>query len=485
MENDTVNSPADRLVSDIEIRRAQAKTFRGFCVTYLAHHFNQDPSDYFDVMCKEIGDYDIKRLEVIGFRGCSKSTTASLAFVLWAALEHPDLYPFIIMLADTQAQASINSASVQHELRDNELILKDYGHLKYKRIDDPSPEPTLEGEDEWQAMNCVLDNGVRILARSRGQKIRGLKHRQHRPSVIIADDVEDLDWVRTQENRDKTDKWMRGNVLPSIDENKGRMIIIGNWLHGDGLMARLKATGIFKVLEFPLLRDGPGTEIERCTWKAKYPTQAAIDAKRAELGEIGFRREMLLQVVPEEGQDVMPEDIHYYVDLPFDDGNHVAHGVDLAISTKESADCTAIVSGEVAWPDGYIDIYVLPHPINRRMTFNQTMDTLDNVRKSSKMSSEFFVEAIAYQQVAIEEMERRAFSVQAMRPMKDKRARLRVAARYIKNGTVKFPRKGCEELITQVLGFGIEKHDDMVDALVYLILGLVGEGISPQKVDFI
>jgi hypothetical protein len=90
------------------------------------------------------------------------------------------------------------------------------------------------------------------------------------------------------------------------------------------------------------------------------------------------------------------------------------------------------------------------------MNFSDTMDTLDNVRKSSNMSSEFFVEAVAYQQAAIEEMERRAFSVQAMHPIKDKRARLRVAARYIKNGTVKFPRKGCEQLLTQLLGFGRE-----------------------------
>ncbi len=37
----------------------------------------------------------------------------------------------------------------------------------------------------------------------------------------------------------------------------------------------------------------------------------AIDAKRKELGDIGFRREMLLQVVPKEGQDVLPEDITY------------------------------------------------------------------------------------------------------------------------------------------------------------------------------
>jgi predicted phage terminase large subunit-like protein len=101
------------------------------------------------------------------------------------------------------------------------------------------------------------------------------------------------------------------------------------------------------------------------------------------------------------------------------------------------------------------------------------------------MSSEFFVEAVAHQQVAIEEMEREAFTVQAMHPIKDKRARLRVAARYLKNGVLRFPRTGCEQLITQLLGFGIEKHDDAVDALVYLILGLVGEGIEEQKVHYV
>jgi hypothetical protein len=241
------DSQLEQLVNDPEIRRAAASTLKGFCLTYLPHHFPLDPSDFFDEMCRALEDGDIARLEMIGFRGCAKSTVASLALPLWAALEHPDKYPFIIMLADTRSQASINAASVQHELRNNDLILRDYGHLKYKRLDDPRPEPTLESDEDWQAMNCVLDNGVRILSRSRGQKVRGVKHRQHRPSLIVADDVEDLDWVRTQENRDKSDRWFRGNVLPSLDEATGRCIVIGNWLHTDGLMARLKNTGIFKV----------------------------------------------------------------------------------------------------------------------------------------------------------------------------------------------------------------------------------------------
>src|ERR1700678_2066935 len=45
------------------------------------------------------------------------------------------------------------------------------------------------------------------------------------------------------------------------------MVIIGNWLLTDGLMARLKNTGFFTVVEFPLLREGEGTAAEQCTWK--------------------------------------------------------------------------------------------------------------------------------------------------------------------------------------------------------------------------
>jgi hypothetical protein len=63
-------------------------------------------------------------------------------------------------------------------------------------------------------------------------------------------------------------------------------------------------------------------------------------------------------------------------------------------------------------------------------------------------------------------MERRAFSVEPMHPIKDKRARLRVATRYIKTGAAKFAH-----------------HD--VDALVYLILGLIHDCIAPQEISYV
>jgi hypothetical protein len=89
-----------------------------------------------------------------------------------------------------------------------------------------------------------------------------------------------------------------------------------------------------------------------------------------------------------------------------------------------------VVSGEITWPDGKLEIYIQPHPVIRHMTFSETMTALDNVRHSSVMSSEFFVQVVAYQQAAIEEMERPEFAVTPMHPIKDKRARLRVISKW-------------------------------------------------------
>jgi len=89
---------------------------------------------------------------------------------------------------------------------------------------------------------------------------------------------------------------------------------------------------------------------------------------------------------------------------------------------------------------------------------------------------------VAYQKAANDEMERKGLAVERMKATHDKRARLRVAAIYIKNGTVRFPRNGCEDLLIQLFGFGVEEHDDLVDALVYLILGLVNQGLQMEEV---
>ncbi len=54
-----------------------------------------------------------------------------------------------------------------------------------------------------------------------------------------------------------------------------------------------------------------------------------------------------------------------------------------------------------------------------------------------------------------------------------KEGRLQAVAALIELGTILFPEKGAEPLIEQILGFGTEKHDDLVDAFTILILQLL------------
>ena len=56
-----------------------------------------------------------------------------------------------------------------------------------------------------------------------------------------------------------------------------------------------------------------------------------------------------------------------------------------------------------------------------------------------------------------------------MKTFGDKRERLSIIAPLIENGTILFPKQGAEELIGQLVNFGIEKYDDLVDAFTMLV----------------
>jgi len=469
-----------------DTRRAMAKNLWGFAHAYLPGAMTRKHADFPHKMVKEIGDPRNRRLEILGFRSSAKSFYGSLALPLWSALEHPERYPFIVLVGDTFAQSSQTIANIKNELDHNFALKNDYGVVAGN---DPD-KWKLEGP-EWQKQNLLLSNGVRIIARSRGQKVRGLVHRYARPSLVVVDDPEDLDWVKTKENRDRSEEWILGEVIPGMEEREGKLLLIGNLLHADGLLARMKPR-MQKVLEYPLVQNYHGSDWqemwEHCTWKAKYPTRTALKNQAVLVGPISFSREYLLRIVAEEGQIIKPEDIHYYDDdrLPeYTASGLVGHGVDLAYSREKSADFTAVVSGAVLYVDGddiYASgktpkIFVWPDPYHKKVLLHQLIDYLKTVF-SRFGSSMFFVEANGPQKGMVDEIERALLPVKPMQPKGDQWARLQVIAQYIKNGTVLFPRTGCEELLQEVFGLGTEAHDDLVSGLCYMILGLVEAGLE-------
>ncbi len=466
------------------------KPFLGFCVLYLPHYLSLPPADFHPELLRLLSDHLVKFLSIIGFRGSAKSSYGSLASPLWMALENPELYPFIIIVNENRDQAIENIANIRKELENNELLRLDYGDMS----------EGISKQREWTKTGLLLKNGVRILGLSRGQRIRGRRHKEHRPSVVIIDDPEEKEKVEKKEYRDKTERWLRGEVMPAIEEMHARLIVEGNILHTDALMMRLKNDPIFTHRDYSLFNGEPVWA--NCTWKGKYPTQEALDAQKRKVRHTAWMREYLLKVIPPEGQVIKDEWIQYYDEIPqpvyeLDPSTKkqvlisnpilsAGVGTDLAISKKQTADCTTMVAAVMALKESRAHIFILQHPVNERLNFQETIaraKAQSNAIRTKYAAPMFFVEAVAYQQVAVEMMQAAGIPAQPVKVGSDKRARLLLAAPFIENGTVLFPKTGCEDLIAQLTGFGVEDHDDLTDGFVHLVLGInTQSGMQPLDV---
>ena len=57
-----------------------------------------------------------------------------------------------------------------------------------------------------------------------------------------------------------------------------------------------------------------------------------------------------------------------------------------------------------------------------------------------------------------------------MTPRSDKSARLSMISDKISRGIILFPKHGVDTLTSQLVNFGSEKHDDLVDALTMAVI---------------
>jgi predicted phage terminase large subunit-like protein len=274
------------------------------------------------------------------------------------------------------------------------------------------------------------------------------------------------------ETRDKVYRWFSGDLIPSGGQDS-RIIVAGNMLHKDSLIMRLKSnieggkmTGLFR--SYPLL-DGSGT----CLWPGKFPNEASIEAVRKKLGNYNsWMREYMLTILPEDDQLVPSEWIRYYDNIPSEDDasyRYTLASFDLAISQKDGADFTAgIIARVFGWRDT-LRIYILPHPINKRLNFPEQLAAIKTLSAQYKRRIKILIEANGYQRALPEQLVAEGYPVEGVQNLgSDKRARLSLATPLLKNGNVLFPKEGADTLIRQLVGFGAEKHDDLVDAFSML-----------------
>lgn len=138
-------------------------------------------------------------------------------------------------------------------------------------------------------------------------------------------------------------------------------------------------------------------------------------------------------------------------------------GVDLAISTKDDADYTAIVILE----QDKDNLLYVTDVVRVRATFNDVLATIQKMARKHNPRT-IAVEQVAYQVSVVQELLRRDpnLNVIGVKPKGDKVSRFGILEARYEQGLI-YHGNVPDYFEDELLSFPLGKHDDCVDALVY------------------
>jgi predicted phage terminase large subunit-like protein len=381
---------------------------------------------------------------------------------LWNAIFKKE--PLQVILSSSENTAEDILENIKAEIEENVLIYEDFGDLKTER---------------WRKDEIKLKNGAVIVSKGINSSIRGLRKREHRPTLVLLDDVMKDETAFSPSLREKLYRKFKRAILPL---GKDALIIVTNTiLHNDDLPSRL-----LKEIEEGRLPDWVGLRFSAITpsgaplWPSYWPLEK-LERKKLEIGSVHFATEYMNEPLSDEDRLFKEEWITYYdSELPPLEELQISVGVDPATG-KQHGDFSAIV---VVGKDKRGVIYVL-YTYIRKVSPTALMEELFRVYQQFKPRVIVF-EEVAFQEVfkkwILEEGSKRGLHlpVKGVKPKGSKEVRATALAPLMENGLLKF-KENQKELLEQLLTFPKGTHDDAVDALVYAVQGLEGSVLPIAK----
>lgn len=321
-ENDT---PAKQAA-----RKERGKTdLLYFFATYLPHYFSSEFGEFHEEW-QEITELEDQFALVGAPREHAKSTFFTLGNPVHKICYK--LKKFIWPCSDTHEQATAFSLQIKLEFEDNPRIKHDFGKLKTKNWSD----------DEFET-----SNGVMVMARGRGDKVRGIRYRQYRPDMAIFDDMENDETVENPRTTKKIINWIRGAVLGSLGKGYSA-IMVGNLFHPLSAISKLIAEEDeegrprYTSKVYDAILD-EGTPEERPLWPAAWPMERLM-RKKHDVGTYSFNKEMRNKVGTEDSP--FPEEtVSYYERIELLSVPLIyATGVDPASTSGSKSDFRSVVT---------------------------------------------------------------------------------------------------------------------------------------------
>ncbi len=229
-----------RQISDLR-RKTGLTSPLAFAQTYLSTHLKHKPSRMHRELCAMLQDVSHQRgarLAIAAPRGHAKSTIVSLAYILWCICYRTERY--IMLISNTLDQANDFLSQIKDVLQSNERLLEDFPEVCEQPASAPgSADPWAGvGARRWTRDEVVTRNDVRLTALGADPKFRGRRYKQHRPTLIVLDDVESEVEVRSDDQRRHKQEWFNKTVLKA-GTSATNVIVVGTILHYDALLANL------------------------------------------------------------------------------------------------------------------------------------------------------------------------------------------------------------------------------------------------------
>lgn len=510
-------------------RKLGAVDLEYFGRAYLAHYFvRKSPAFHGELdriwrdgvmkgknpttQAKEISRADGCRRAIEAPRGHAKSTTFTFKDSIHAAAYAYKHYE--IILSDSSEQAEGFLGDIKTEFEENVALREDFGELPGR---------------VWKASVILLANGVKIEAIGSGKKIRGRRHKQWRPDLIVCDDLENDENVNTAEQRKKLRNWFYKAVSKAGDTYTD-IVYIGTLLHFDALLANVANNPSYKTVKYRgVISFAENTELWDA-WEAIYTdltnekrqeeARAFYEAHEAEMlegtavlwkeklsyydlmviriseGEASFNSEIQNEPIDPESCTFQEEWFDFWDDegkqLPdFSDPRFVFIGAnDPSLGKNKKSDTSSIFALAKDTSTGYI--YVLIADIAKRKPDQIIEDAIEASRRLKRDYKrpyyQFGVETVQFQYYFAEIMRQKSAAIGEYLPIveinsvQNKDARIQSLQPFVKNGYVKFSKKH-KTLLKQMYEYPMGKNDDGPDGL-QMAVKLALEVKVGRKVDY-
>ena len=435
---------------------------------------SESPEFHYDI-AKNLMDKSHKQVNIIAPRGHAKSSIVGGVFPLWHIMfeKGPKL---IVLISRTQDHAVKLLGTIKDVLDYSSQFRQLFGYWG------------MNSARVWSKAEIELKDGTMIICKGTGQQLRGIKHGNQRPTLIILDDPEDENNTKTAEAMESNLRWLLQSAIPSLDPERGRIAIIGTPIHQRCIVETLKEMTGWRNLLYK-----PDLDNNKALWETWQPIDK-LRQKKTELESINrvsvFYREYMCEVVGDEDQLFRESYINYYDGSLFHDSsgnaflkitylNHsdtteerpvnVFMGVDPASSTRQTADFSTIVPVAI---DAEGNRFVLPYYRKRATPMSLAEAILEyfKIYKPEKVR----IESVGYQEMLREYVKVRCEESNMFipgleikeNPRNSKSMRLETMEPYFAQGKFHM-QKNMMELKDELLLYPRGKHDDLLDGLYY------------------